>query len=31
MNHDGKPLELHGVSESDSVAYRIEALRAYLE
>jgi len=29
--YDGKPLALPGVSERDSMAYRLEALRVYLE
>ncbi len=31
LRPDGKELVLPGVSERDSIAYRIEALRVYLE
>ena len=31
LRPDGKELVLPGVSEKDSIAYRIEALREYLE
>jgi len=31
LRPDGKELVLPGVSEKDSIAYRIEALKVYLE